>query len=55
MTFEFETEQMDDPECWCCPMMDVCTVECGVVITITKDMIVRSNCNGGFVDALEDA
>jgi hypothetical protein len=46
-------ELMDDPQCMCCPMMDVCTVENDVIINISKDTIKRSNCNGGFVDAFE--
>ena len=49
---KFETEHMDDPECWCCPMMDICTKT--EIDIVTKDMIKRSNCNGGFTDAFED-
>ena len=44
----------DEPECKCCPIMDVCTAECGVKITVTKDMINRSNCKGSFLDAFEE-
>jgi hypothetical protein len=44
---------MNDPMCMCCPMMDVCSVESGT-IWITKDVIARSNCNGGFADGLEE-
>lgn len=46
-------ELMDNPECMCCPMMDVCTVDPGISIFITTDMINRSNCAGGFVHAFE--
>jgi len=45
---------MNEPECMCCPMMDICTVDNGVVIRITKDVIRRSNCNGGFADAFDE-
>jgi len=45
---------MTNPECMCCPTMDICTTECGVTIVITKDIIQRSNCNGRFTDAFED-
>jgi len=44
---------IDNPECMCCPIMDVCTVDPGVSIYVTKDMIRRSNCAGGFVDAFD--
>lgn len=47
-------ELMDNPECMCCPTMDICTVKNGMIINITKDVIKRSNCNGGFVDAFDD-
>ena len=43
----------EDAECVCCPMRDICTVENGVTITVTKDMIRRSACSGGFVDAFD--
>ena len=43
-------EKMEEPECVCCPIMDECIKE---KLTITRDMIERSNCNGGFVDAFE--
>ena len=42
-----------ESECVCCPILDVCTTEVGVSIFITKDMVRRSLCNGGFVDAFE--
>ena len=48
-------ECMKNPECMCCPVMDVCTTENGIAITITKDDIRRSNCSGGFCDAFETA
>ena len=48
-------EMMENPECMCCPIMDICTIESDEVIAITRDMIERSNCSGGFVDAFEDA
>jgi hypothetical protein len=47
-------ELMDNPDCMCCPMMDVCTVEPDVIIHVTKEMRDRSNCNGGFLDAFDD-
>jgi hypothetical protein len=43
-----------DPECVCCPMADVCAIDPGIIVRITRDMIKRSNCGGSFVDAFED-
>ena len=48
--FEILNEESD---CVCCPMRDVCTVDEGVTITVTKDMMKRSACSGGFMDALD--
>jgi hypothetical protein len=44
----------EESECVCCPTRDVCTIDVGVTITVTKDMVQRSACNGGFVDAFDD-
>jgi hypothetical protein len=53
MTAIDNSHLMKEPECMCCPMMDVCNPGPGTCITITRDIIRRSNCNGGFIDALE--
>ena len=44
----------EEPECVCCPTRDVCTIGVGVTIIVTKDMMQRSACSGGFVDAFDD-
>lgn len=53
MTTKFEILD-EESDCVCCPMRDVCTIECGVTITVTKDMVKRSACSGGFLDAFDD-
>jgi hypothetical protein len=44
----------DEPECICCPVMDVCRESDGEPVTITREINKRSNCGGAEFDTWDD-